>query len=361
MPVSPDGGRIFAKALYDTYADAAQHLIELVARRLARGIETPGWAEVKLSQVLAVRQETATLVRALERDAASVVGEQMIEAYRAGVLSAGGPGATTAEAGLVATNRPAIEALAAETARTLAATHTRILRTAEDVYRRVISETVGQVVAGAQSRREAAARAVSRFAQQGVTGFTDTAGRRWELGSYAEMATRTAAGQAHVQGGLDRFQQSGRYLVIVSNAPEECERCRPYEGRVLSITGREPTPDEVRGHRYAGTLADAQSRGFQHPNCRHALSAFTPGLTRPPRRETADPQGDADRQRQRALERAVRESKRRVAGAQAFGDTAVLARERALLRRRQEALRSFNDENDRKAWVSRQRVSLTSR
>lgn len=361
MSVSPDGGRAYAKVLADLYGDAAQQLIDLVARRLARGITDPGWAEVKLSQILALRQETATLVRALERDAYQIVAEQMIEAYQAGILSAGGPGATADGAGLVATNRAAVEALAADTARTLAATHTRILRTSEDVYRRVIAETAGQVVVGAQSRREAAARAVARFAQQGVTGFVDAKGRNWELASYAEMATRTAAGQAHIQGGLDRYEQQGRYLVIVSDAPEECSLCRPFEGRVLSITGREPPPTDIEGHRYGGTLATARAAGFLHPSCRHALSPFVPGLTRPRTAPTADPEGDRLRQRQRALERAVRESKRRVAGVQPFGDTVELGRERALLARRREALRSFVADNDRKSYVSKARVSLTSR
>lgn len=39
--------------------------------------------------------------------------------------------------------------------------------------------------------------------------------------------------------------------------------------------------------------------------CRHSLSAYLPGVTKVPT-DTADPQGDEDRQRLRALERRLR-------------------------------------------------------
>ncbi|SNR33003.1 phage minor capsid protein [Blastococcus mobilis] len=361
MPVSPDGGARFAKVLADLYGDAAQHLIALVADRLAAGITDPGWAERKLSDVLRLRRDAQRFVTRLADQVDASLYELLAEAYSAGVLAAGGPGVTEAQAGIVATNRGAVQAYAAELAGTVQTTHTRILRTAEDVYRRVIADVAGQVVTGVQTRREAAARAVSRFAQQGVTGYVDAKGRNWSIDTYAEMATRTTAGQAHLQGGIDRYQQQGRYLVVISDAPEECSLCRPWERTVLSLTGREPTPGEVEGHRYGGTLAQARAAGLFHPQCRHSMAGFIPGLTRPAGRPTAEPEGDALRQRQRALERAVRESKRRVAAAEPFGDTAQLARDRALLRKRQAALREFVAEHDRKADVSRRRVNLVSR
>lgn len=58
----------------------------------------------------------------------------------------------------------------------------------------------------------------------------------------------------------------------------------------------------------AGTVDEAVLNGLMHPNCRHSLSAFLPGVTRIPT-NTADPEGDAARQRLRALERKVRKQK----------------------------------------------------
>lgn len=58
----------------------------------------------------------------------------------------------------------------------------------------------------------------------------------------------------------------------------------------------------------AGTIADATSAGLFHPSCRHSLSAYLPGATKVPT-HTADPAGDAARQRLRDLERRTRKQK----------------------------------------------------
>ena len=341
MAVNPEDGARLAKTLADLYGGAVADVLQVVVRRLARDIDDPGWAEAKLTQLIALRGDALALVRRLEADGPEAVARILTEAYATGGTAAGG-------GGLVVTNDAAVRALADDLAGTLRGTHLRVLRLADDVYRQVIADTVGGAVTGVQSRREVAARAVDRAAARGVAGYVDGAGRSWRLESYVEMASRTAAARAHTLGAEDRWTAQGRTLVIVSDVPEECDACRPYEGAVLSLTGVEPTPQQVAGHRYAGTLRDARSRGFQHPNCRHSLAAFVPGLTRPDAGRTADPEGNAERVRQRALERAVRESKRRVQALEPLGDTQAARQAKALLRRRQDALSGFVAEHDRK-------------
>jgi hypothetical protein len=349
--LSPDGGAIYAKAIADLYGQAVADLLKVVARRLARGIDEPGWAEAHLTQLLGLRADAQALVAALETQGPAAVASALEAAYRAGSLTVGGP----TPAGLVAVNQRSVMALAKETSGALRSTHVRILRKAEDVFRQVVAETIGGSVTGAATRRDVAARALDRYAARGVTGYIDGAGRSWQLESYTEMATRTATGRAHVQGGIDRFVASGRDLVIVSDAPEECALCRPFEGAVLSLTGVDPDPGDVEGHRYMGSLDDAMAAGLLHPNCRHALNGYTPGLTRP-FEATADPEGDRLRQRQRALERAVRESKRRVAALEPLGRTPELARQKALLRERQARIREFVAAHDRKRQPHREQL-----
>ena len=58
----------------------------------------------------------------------------------------------------------------------------------------------------------------------------------------------------------------------------------------------------------AGSLAEAIAAGLMHPNCTHRLNAYLPGATRIPT-ATENPQGYADRQRLRELERRVRKYK----------------------------------------------------
>lgn len=349
--VSPTGGAAAAKQVADLYGDAVATLLSIVARRVAAGITQPGWAEQKLTETLTLRADAARVVRHLDDTAPTAATRAVLAAFETGATAAGGH--------VVATNQGAVRALADDLAATVRTTHVRILRQVEDVYSRVIADVAGQAVTGVQTRRQVAARALDRFAAQGVGGYVDSRGRTWQLESYVEMATRTATGAAHVQGGIDRWQAQGRHLVIVSDAPEECEKCRPYEGRVLSLTGQEPTREDLAGgHRYAGTLRDAQSRGLLHPNCRHSLAAFVPGLTRPVPAK-ADPQGQRDRETQRRLERDIRDAKKRLAAVEPVGDPDTTARARGLLRARQARMRGFIADTGRQR--RRQREQLGAR
>jgi hypothetical protein len=161
----------------------------------------------------------------------------------------------------------------------------------------------GTIAGRAATRLRAAQAALDRLAGDGITGFVDTAGRRWQLASYTEMATRTITTQAALNATLDRLADHGIDLVRVTDAPGECVRCRPWEGRVLSVSGR------TAGY---PSLVEATAGGLFHPNCRHQVTAYLPGITRPLER-TADPAGDQARQRTRALERRVRAWRRREA------------------------------------------------
>ncbi len=118
------------------------------------------------------------------------------------------------------------------------------------------------------TRKAAAADLLQKYAAKGIVGFTDSAGRSWDLVSYAEVVTRTTTAQTLVDAHLQRLQGMGKDLVIVSDSPEECALCRPWESKVLSITGRTKT-GTIDGHRVvvAGTVAEARAAGVWHPNC----------------------------------------------------------------------------------------------
>lgn len=348
MPgVSPEGGLPAAKVMADLYGDAVSRLLTLVAERLARGITTPGWAEQKLTEALGLRQDAARVVRALDDAAPTQVTRAVVDAYGAGARAVGGQ--------VVATNTGAVAALADDLAGTVKATHLGMLRTTEDVYQRVVADVVGQAVTGTATRRQVAAQALDRFAAQGITRYVDAAGRSWQVESYVEMATRTATGRAHMQGGIDRWTEQGRDFVIVSEAPEECEKCRPYEGLVLTLTGRDPLPGELgEGHRYGGSLRQAMSRGLFHPNCRHNLDAYT-ALSRPIR-PSPDPQGARDRATQRRLERDIRSAKQRLAAVEPLGDPDTTAKAKALLAARQARMRGFIAETGRRRQSHREQL-----
>ncbi len=62
----------------------------------------------------------------------------------------------------------------------------------------------------------------------------------------------------------------------------------------------------------AGSLDEARAAGLQHPNCRHSVSSYTPGITRTEDAEP-DPAGYEAGQQQRAIERKIRKFKNKAA------------------------------------------------
>ena len=72
-----------------------------------------------------------------------------------------------------------IEAIARALEDLLKETHPQILRSSNDIYRRVISEAVVDVATGVKTRQQSVQSSLNKFANQGVTSFIDQAGRRW--------------------------------------------------------------------------------------------------------------------------------------------------------------------------------------
>ncbi|MEV7501724.1 phage minor capsid protein [Streptomyces sp. NPDC093018] len=330
MPIHPGMVEDLSAGVRDLYADAEQRLLGIVARQLADGFEAPGWATNKLRDIQALRRGAQgvvdTLGSAMQLDVFDVVAEAYNTGARAGLAELGALHDNDLRRIEETTpNTRAVDRLAQETVDLVTATHRGILRGVEDGYRQVVAEVAATPLLGIDTRRQATQRAMERFADRGLRTFVDRGGRAWQMTSYVEMAVRTATGRAAVEAHGDKLRAAGLDLVIVSNAPHECPICAPYEGKVLSLDGpggartietEHATEDDrtVRVH-IAGSVDEARQHGFQHPNCRHSLSAYLPGVTRAPVEASEDPDGYEATQKQRAIERGIRKWKNRAASA----------------------------------------------
>lgn len=339
MPVSPALAEDLAAAITMLYSDAELALIEILRDALAQGIDSPRWAELKLRSIGDLRQAIETVTDALQQDANGAVAEALATAYGRGRQAA------VAEMGALDIGRelharrilpgaPAVDRLAASYAADTRPLYQRITRAILDVFRKVTTRAAGTQLLTGMARRDASQRALDEFARRGVTGFVDSRGHAWELAAYAEMAVRSVTARAAIDGHIDAMAEVGQGLVIVSNAPLECEVCRSWEGEVLALSGPsgprtvrtehtvQPTglrgmlrpPTTVAVH-IAGSLPEARAAGLFHPNCRHSLSLYLPGVTtRPPDHPTPGTTYK-DTQRQREIERHIRQWKRRQAAA----------------------------------------------
>ncbi|MFC5720363.1 phage minor capsid protein [Streptomyces gamaensis] len=314
----------------DLYADAEARLLGIVARQLAVGLEAPGWAVAKLADIQPLRRAAQSVVEELGKATSLEVFDAVSEAYNAGSRAGLDElGALADEyARRIAESTPnarAVDRLAHETVDLVKQTHRGILRGVEDGYRQVVAEVAGTPLLGVDTRRQATQAAMTRFADRGLKTFVDRAGRSWSMTSYAEMAVRSAVGRAAVEAHGDRLRAAGLDLVIVSNAPHECPLCSRWEGKVLSLDGADGVRTVEAEHatedgrtvevQIAGSVDEARRAGLQHPNCRHSLSAYLPGVTTAPAEHSQDPGGYEASQRQRAIERGIRKWKNRAAAA----------------------------------------------
>lgn len=98
-----------------------------------------------------------------------------------------------------------------------------------------------------------------------VKGFTDRAGKRWDLSTYARMCARTTAAEARSEATVNTLIDRGIDLVQVSRHEHPNDVCDRFEGRVYSISGGHPRYTKLR------------ERPPFHPNCRHVLREYRRG------------------------------------------------------------------------------------
>jgi hypothetical protein len=138
-------------------------------------------------------------------------------------------------------------------------------RQVDDVFRQAGLNALQQATILGETRRAATKRMVDELLEKGVTAFVDKGGTNWSLGRYAEMVARTTSREATNQGLQNRLAERGHDLVEISSHGGACELCAPWEGKVLSLSGK------TEGYE---TVADAEAAGLFHPNCVHVAMPY---------------------------------------------------------------------------------------
>lgn len=163
------------------------------------------------------------------------------------------------------------------------------LREADDMFRAAAEAATANHATGTR----AAQKMLDNLAELGMTVFADSRGRQWDLASYCEMAVRTAASRLSLLTQLHLMGPRSMDLVVVDAPSGElgCRKCAPFEGKVLSLSGRYingivvSVVDANGARKSANVLASLQealASGLLHPNCRHDLVPFVDGATHLP-------------------------------------------------------------------------------
>jgi uncharacterized protein CbrC (UPF0167 family) len=257
-----------AQRLIKFYADAEVEILAEINRGLRRGNNIQ-YLQGMLKNVKAILEQLRAGSRTwCEQAIPRIYTEGMKNADKQLTLTQITPPAITAEsvaAGFGAIHQQAAAVLAENVYGRFNQVVDFIGRRVDDIYREMALQAVRGTVAGYSTWQQAAKKFRTDLADKGITGFVDRSGREWDMRRYSEMVARTSTMEAHLQGTANRLLENGRDLVKVSKHANPCKKCVPWEGKILSITGKTP------GYK---TLDEAKEGGLFHPQCRHAYSLY---------------------------------------------------------------------------------------
>lgn len=318
-----------ASSLAGMYGAAELEIQKRIAAQVRRAFEAAGEdvtaaGVARQLQLSGLGAEASAIVQSLAAASAAQVGVVMAAASAAGATRALEelPDSLKRTTRAVPGNRAA-QGIARDLISATGVIQRRLLRLPNDVFRRAVGIPTGTYLLGGYgSSREAQAAAFSKLIQEGAN-FTDAAGRRWNTASYVEMATRTAAVRARDEQHQQTLTDAGVDLFTIVVGSGACKACSKWSGQVVRKDGG-PTGDvKVESVRTQGTVTvhvdgtiqQAESEGWHHPNCRCTTVAYLPGFPVVQDITTYDPQAEKDRARLRALERRVRAAKIELAAA----------------------------------------------
>lgn len=310
------------------YTEMELFLIASMARNLSRhrldelekGFTWEMWQSIQLQNLRRFRRES--------RKAVQESGDAARDATKE-LLRQGGKSAK-------------VEALIEAVTNDLEKAEHAAFRLANDAYRQTIYRAQIYLDSGTMTLNQAVDMATMDFLNQGINCVLYVDGRRVNIASYAEMALRTASQRATFMADGEKRDRWGIHTIFVSAHANACDLCIPWQGRIL-IDDVYSAGIRPRDGNYP-LLSEAIDAGLLHPNCRHTLATYFPGVTQLPKvpdEKLARANYEAE-QKQRYMERQVRKWKRREAGSL---DEDNKATARAKVREWQGKLREHLEEN----------------
>ena len=193
--------------------------------------------QLKLDEVKRMKVQCNKVIKKAEADFEKIYNDKLKvvyeEGYVEGQLELVSKFGTFGSGGVVDVDR--VKALAKAYSGINSGVYGYVLRQTMDEYRQAFKKVGAMMQTGEYNKTQAIRTYTDELAKKGITKFVDKSGRRWSLDSYAEMVVRTNYVQVSLAGRTDSYKANDLKYVIVSEHPEECPMCRPWEGKVLRM------------------------------------------------------------------------------------------------------------------------------
>lgn len=375
----------------DAYLACIDRLIVNIAKRLGTGkaFRTAGWETRKLAELGQLTQENARIINEETRHVPEEIRKALDEVSKIAL-------ADIERAIREAIAKGAIEEAPADSVLNLLRdlseqavdsanlVNTVMLQSCQSAYllavnntvlwenqildaaaaQKALNEAATAVTLGTETRRQALQKAISQMADNGIYGFVDRAGRHWSPEAYMNMDIRTTVHNAAIQFIRRRQEDYGSDIFQVSSHAGARPLCYPYQGKFYTWGSGSGTFTDGAGmtHEYGpidGT-SYGQAAGLFGINCGHYPLPQIPNVTFPQDKEIENKEENdrlyRESQQQRALERRIRDAKRKQAAFQAASMPEAADRQKALIRQRQAAMRDFIAKTGRARRYDRESV-----
>ena len=233
-----------------------------------------------------------------------------------------------------------------------------------------ISDVVSTDIGAEEIRQSAITEALGRLMRnrESIPVFVDRAGREWSAEGYVSMCSRTELHNATIDAQRARAEETGHTVFQVSAHAGARPLCAPYQGRyytwerggsgvIHTIDGKAIPYDSVYNTSYG------EPAGLFGINCGHRPMTKIDGFfydNLKPLTEEELRENDriyAESQRQRSLERRIRNAKTQAVVYDAAGDEQAFAKMAAQVKRAQEAYKNYCREVGRTPRLERTQVS----
>lgn len=227
----------------------------------------------------------------------------------------------------------------------------------------ILNSNTASVVSGAESRTKAVRTTIHEMAQKGIPAFVDKSGREWSPEAYVNMDIRATVKNTALEAQFSTMDSLGQDVFEVSSHPGSRPKCRPWQGKLISRSGKTTEITDINGRKHK--VIPLSQTSFGEPdglfgiNCGHRPRGVSDGLFRKSSVEYDDEEDKALYNKvckQRELERKVRKSKTEADMLEAAGDTEGAKEVRRKMAEQNKALKSYCDSNGLKYRSDRVRT-----
>lgn len=340
-------------------------ILEAIAEQLRKGnLKSSNWRMEQLGRLGIVNQRAAAIIKKYRADIAEASEAEVQEIARATAveIDRAANAARRQGAPVPVVDAPDVDPIVidvigkytAQAGGDLSKALAQMAQRAGQAYADTIAKAAVAAGAGIESGRSALVSAIREWSAQGLTSLVDSAGRHWTTEAYGNMVIRTAIRRTTTDVMFARGEEYGTDLVEVSAHAGARPGCAPYQGRIYSRSGTSEKYPALDSTSYG------EPAGLFGINCGHIAYPYWEGVSeqrfQPTENEAANDIKYAESQKQRAIERSIRASKRELAAMEKLGVDKGIEDARALVKGRQATMREFIEDTGRTRLREREQI-----